>query len=210
MEPPNPEARRSLHKFLAASANGLLLQPEPDVREPGSAAPAGYLAWSPERPTRLIGQPRRMSFNPLFPPSRFETIIINHCATLRLDKFNSPLGHEHYERKNAFGDASATPLVAIHRAGFDIAPARLHCFGGDHCLNGTACWARSRAVFNPLSSPPLLRGATTKSTWRLPHFEQTSRLRQTSRSRSEPLARGLLAGVEIGDTPAVGAPDTQQ
>ena len=83
-----------------------------------------------------------MSFDPLFPPSRFETIIINHQRDLRLDKFTSPLGHEHYERKNALVAPSATPLVAIHRAGFVVAPARLRRRGGDHCLNGTACWAR--------------------------------------------------------------------
>ena len=83
-----------------------------------------------------------MSLDPLFPPSRFETIIIDHQRDPRLDKFTSPQGHEHYERKNAFVAPSAASLVAIHRAGFVVAPARLRRLGGDHCLNGTACWAR--------------------------------------------------------------------
>jgi hypothetical protein len=46
-------------------------------------------------------------------------------------------------------------------------------------------------------SPPVLPAATTKSTCRLPHLEQTSRLRQTSRSRSAPCRFACSAGSRL-------------
>jgi len=89
-----------------------------------------------------------MRLGPLLPPSRFETIIINHLCDPASISSPPPLGHEHYERKNAFGAAAATPLVAIHRAGFVIAPPRLRRPGGDHRVNGDRAAGLAAAV-NP-------------------------------------------------------------
>ena len=56
----------------------------------------------------------------------------------------------------------------------------------------------------------MLRGATTKSTWRLPQREQVSRLGPLGHREIGTVTLGLLAGVEIDLVAAILAPDAQQ
>ena len=58
--------------------------------------------------------------------------------------------------------------------------------------------------------PPVLRGVTTKSTHRLPHFEQLSRLAQSGTARSAPCRSACSPGSISTLMAAVLAPDAQQ